>query len=145
MITQPLNLISPGLHRTAWRVVRWTATAAVLGAVCGAILGAVFAAFGLLMDLLPSQFVSVAGYFAACGAVAGALVGAIGGVIDDQEIAELNCSPFQEPRPLFLPAVEEASEPVTQPAHLPQHRFTRILSSNRKRSDHLASQDPSRN
>jgi hypothetical protein len=70
------------VQRTAWRVIRWMAVDAILGATCAGLYGFVFGGFGVLAQNESHRLISIAGIFALCGAVAGLLVGAYSAVSD---------------------------------------------------------------
>ena len=144
MICDQLNLISPTLTRTAWRVVCWAIMDTVLGAVCGATFGGVFGAFGILIHFEPSQIVSMAGYFALCGGAAGALVGMYGGIVDDAEASETAC-----PSPRSAAPSARRLEPVRESGmpgqRQPQNRLVSDSTTVRQRREVAASQNPSWN
>jgi hypothetical protein len=70
------------VRRTAWRVIRWMAVDAILGATCGGLYGFVFGGFGALAQNESHRLISIAAMFALCGGAAGLLVGASSAVSD---------------------------------------------------------------
>jgi hypothetical protein len=139
-----LNLISPNLKRTAWRVVRWTTIDTVLGAVGGAIFGGVFGGFGLLIHFEPAQIVLIAGYFSLCGAAAGALVGVYGGIFDDAGALETLCASPRSTAPSAR-RIEPVRESGMPARHQSQNRLAPDLTTVRQRREVGASQKHSWN
>jgi hypothetical protein len=111
MKTHSLNQPSAIRATVAFRVLRWIAIDAALGAASGVLFGVVFGAFGLLLNAQSWSIISVASYFALCGAVAGALVGACGAVLEGDDDFE--------PFPVNSKATAPRSELVTGIRDLP--------------------------
>lgn len=65
-----------------WRVIRWTAGDAVMGALCGGLFGMIYGGFETLVYGDAWRIVSAAGYLALAGGIAGAVLGSFAAFLE---------------------------------------------------------------
>lgn len=81
MTTQTFQTIRTNL----WRVMRWSAGDAAMGALCAALFGMIYGGFETLVYGNPWKIIVTAGYFALAGGLAGAVLGAFGAFLESIE------------------------------------------------------------
>lgn len=121
-------------RQTAWRLLRWIAIDATLGATCGGLYGLIFGGFGALVHGEPLRLISIAVDFAGWGIADGVLVGAYGALFNsDGEVAGSSRSLPNVADKQKSP-IEAARHPMVPSPHQPQNSLTAAIGTDRRRT-----------